>query len=131
MASAEDIEETRMSPSREDWERWLAGEEVEGMPSPWKDKSKKAGNVDLEKVASARPQNMSGARFRVIFEDKLAVDAELFFGKYQGKKLSEIVEGAQGYLQWMLTVDFPEQLKMAVNYVLATHKLHTSMKDAF
>lgn len=124
-----------MSPNRNEWEKWLSGEEVEGLPPPWEGdrKNGKPGaktKVDLDKVANKRTSTASsGARYRILWggepesiQGTHPCDALLFFGKFNGLRLSEIVKTNQGYLEWMLGQDFPDPLKHAVEYALAEYK---------
>lgn len=51
--------------------------------------------------------------------DQMDQGVILQFGKYRGKTLEEIAQLDSGYLEWMLSQDFPMELSDAVETALA------------
>jgi hypothetical protein len=62
------------------------------------------GGVDLERMAAA-----SGRKYTISMDGK---DAVLRFGKFKGQKVSDLAKSisGKGYLGWMLTKEFPDEL---------------------
>ncbi len=95
----------------EDMRRWLQGEDVEGLPRH--KQSAKRGALNNGKME--RKNEAKGSRWRSI---KGGTDAVLLFGKFRGRKVSEMVKEPDGYsyLEWIMTEDsFPLELRRIIN----------------
>jgi len=92
------------------------GESVEGLPEPWQPQSAKVkmnSELDQEKLALRK----TTIRY-MLFPD--THDALLHFGRFHGKRLSEMIKTLEGmsYMQWMEKQPFPSELLDVVEYRL-------------
>lgn len=74
-------------------------------------KRRAEGKIRRDRVAASRDRTK--AKY-----DEEFTDAQLKFGKYKGRWMSEIIKENPGYLEWILEQEFSDLLKSVAAYQL-------------
>lgn len=101
----------------DDFRRWLQGEEVDGLPLPWR---KPASTPEHPAALDHERLLLEKQRVVKYIVTKDGTDAMLMFGRFKGQRLSQMTRSPEGmsYMQWMLTQSFPQELRDVVYHVL-------------
>ena len=85
-----------------DYRRWLEGEDIDGLPGRGLNNA-----IAITFIPKGKYDIQSDG-----------LDARLKFGEHKGKLVSRMAADSDGstYLSWMLSEDFPQELKEAIEY---------------
>lgn len=97
-------------PTLEELRRWLAGEHTEGLPERTAVAPQKGAGV---REPDSKYAGREEKRYKISADGK---DALLKFGVHRGKSLSVLAVSEPSYVTWLLSQDFPEELKDVARY---------------
>ena len=120
-------------PTLKEFRRWLLGQAIPGLPewqgedlahrdledSEASDTKPRDGKLDVDKMITTRVSGTISRRARWTM-DSTGTDALLHFGKFAGRTIRGLIVMPEGrsYLRWMLTQEFPEDLKTLIGTAL-------------